>query len=74
MPLANCWSIFLALLVRVLYAAHCVLTIWRLYDYDKEKDDIKEDGRYWILFGLVSLLVVETIYVVVRRNGKEWKW
>ncbi|WAR14321.1 TMM26-like protein [Mya arenaria] len=59
-------SISRALSVRLLFASHGVISIWRLADVTKER-------RYWYLSSTLVLLFLETMVIVVKRQGKEWK-
>ena len=60
-------SVSRAVGVRLLFASHGVVSIWRLAD-------VSNDGRYWYLAGTLGLLFLESLVTLVRRDGKEWKW
>ncbi|KAL4221501.1 hypothetical protein ACF0H5_019758 [Mactra antiquata] len=60
-------SIARALSVRLMFASHGVISIWRL-------TDVTRDARYWYLAGTLSLLVIECSVAILKRQGKEWKW
>ena len=61
------WSIFAALLTRLLFAGHSFIAVWRLTDQT-------DDTRYWALTFLLLLLLFEGIYTVIKRKGREWRW
>ena len=61
------WSIFTAVLTRLLFTVHSFTFIWRL-------TDTTEDSRYWYMAFLLLLILFEAIYIVRRRQGHEWKW
>lgn len=60
-------SIARALSVRLLFASHGVVSIWRL-------TDVTNDARYWYLAGTLILLAIESLIAIFKRQGKEWKW
>lgn len=60
-------TIVRAVFVRLLFACHGVVSIWRLYYVTKDK-------RYWYLATSLGLLLVETTVTLVKKLGKEWKW
>ncbi|XP_067941005.1 transmembrane protein 26-like isoform X3 [Watersipora subatra] len=59
-------SIFKALLTRLLFMAHAGVAVWRV-------TVIYENDIYWALACTLIPLVVEVIYVMLRRHGAEWK-
>lgn len=56
-----------ALVVRVLFACHGVITIWRLYM-------VTGSVWCWYLCGVLILLFLETLITLGKKRGKEWKW
>jgi len=60
-------TIVRAVFVRLLFACHGLVSIWRLYCVTKDK-------RFWYLAGSLGLLLVETTITLVKKLGKEWKW
>lgn len=60
-------TIIRALLVRVLFAAHGVIAIWRLFMVIRR-------SWCWYLTGALGLLLLETIITLCKNKGKEWKW
>ena len=60
-------KIFIALLVRVILAAHSALTIYQTIL-------VKDDERYYAMFGMtVPLFLMETGIILYFRQGCEWK-
>ena len=59
-------SVARAFSVRVLFASHGVVAIWRLRD-------VTSDARYWYLATPIALMAIELLVTVVKRNGKGWK-
>ena len=53
--------------VRLLFASHGVVSIWRLAD-------VSDDGRCWYLAATLGLLFLESLVTLVKRDGKEWQW
>ena len=60
-------SVTRAVGVRLLFASHGIVSIWRLADVSK-------DGRFWYLSGTLGLLFIESMVTLVKRQGKEWQW
>jgi hypothetical protein len=56
-----------AILARLLLIVHAFVAVWRVVEY-------KGDQMYWLL--LLSLVgtLIDTIYILWRRKGEEWKW
>lgn len=65
-PVWAYFSIFKALLTRLLFMAHAGVAVWRV-------TVIYENDIYWALGCTLIPLVVEVVYVMVKRNGAEWK-
>ncbi|XP_071147486.1 transmembrane protein 26-like isoform X1 [Mytilus edulis] len=65
--MASSLTILRAVFVRLLFACHGLVSIWRLYYVTK-------DSRYWYLATSLGLLLVETTVTMVKKLGKEWKW
>ncbi|XP_033763967.1 transmembrane protein 26-like [Pecten maximus] len=63
----RCMTIIRALLVRVLFAAHGVIAIWRLFMVIRK-------SWCWYLTGALGGLLIETIITLTKKRGKEWKW
>ncbi|XP_060073174.1 transmembrane protein 26-like [Ylistrum balloti] len=63
----RCMTIIRALLVRVLFAAHGVIAIWRLFMVIRK-------SWCWYLTGALGGLLIETIITMTKKRGKEWKW
>ena len=55
-----------ALLVRIAFATHSVLTIWRLCV-------VTGNDRFWYLQATGILLLLETIVTLKANRGDEWK-
>lgn len=65
-PVSTYLSIFKALLTRLLFMAHAGVAIWRV-------TVIYENDIYWALSCTLLPLVIEVVYVMIRRQGSEWK-
>ncbi|OWF53802.1 transmembrane protein 26-like [Mizuhopecten yessoensis] len=63
----RCMTIIRALLVRVLFAVHGVIAIWRLFMVIRKP-------WCWYLTGALGGLLIETIITLTKKKGKEWKW
>ncbi|XP_069117865.1 transmembrane protein 26-like [Argopecten irradians] len=63
----RCMTIIRALLVRVLFAAHGVIAIWRLFMVIRKT-------WCWYLTAALGGLLIETIITLTKKRGKEWKW
>ncbi|XP_006813274.1 transmembrane protein 26-like [Saccoglossus kowalevskii] len=60
-------TIVKACIVRLLFAVHGILAIWRVAD-------VKHDPSYWCLLVSLMGLVCETTLTLKLRHGEEWKW
>lgn len=56
-----------AIIVRLLFACHGLVSIWLLYQ-------VTQEPRFWYLAASFGFLLVETTVTLVRKQGKEWKW
>lgn len=56
-----------AIFVRLLLVCHSFLCVWRAVD-------VRKDELYWCLALTNVILVLETIYTVVKRQGRDPKW
>ncbi|XP_036388597.1 transmembrane protein 26 [Megalops cyprinoides] len=61
------FDILLALLSRFLFAAHGVVTVWRVVA-------VKGEPMYWLLLTGVALLGVEMAITLKCTRNAEWKW
>lgn len=63
----RCMTICRALFVRVLFAIHGMIAIWRLY---------MVIGEIWCWYLSAALLglFIETTVTLIKKRGKEWKW
>ncbi|XP_019628050.1 PREDICTED: transmembrane protein 26-like [Branchiostoma belcheri] len=59
--------IFKALLTRLLFAAHGILCIWRA-------SIAVGTSNFWFLMLAEVGLFIETLFTLIARKGKEWKW
>ncbi|CAH1242130.1 TMEM26 [Branchiostoma lanceolatum] len=59
--------IFKALLTRLLFGAFGLLCIWRVYS-------IRGVATFWLLMLAEAGLLIETLFTLIGRKGKEWKW
>ncbi|KAK7496766.1 hypothetical protein BaRGS_00011975 [Batillaria attramentaria] len=62
-----CFSVARAVLVRLLFAVHGVVSIWRLAT-------VTDDVRYWYLASVLGLYLFEMSITLGKKRGKEWKW
>ncbi len=54
-------------LVRVLFACHGLICLWRLHT-------VTHNPTYWLIsFGLFGL-IGETAFTIKFKKGQEWKW
>ncbi|XP_045162299.2 transmembrane protein 26-like [Mercenaria mercenaria] len=60
-------SVARAFSVRLLFASHGVVSIWRLAN-------VTDENKFWYLAGTLVLLFLEAMVTLVKRQGKEWKW
>lgn len=60
-------DIIQAIFVRLLLVCHSFLCVWRAVD-------VKKDELYWCLALTNVVLVIETIYTIVKRQGRDPKW
>ena len=60
-------DIIQAIFVRLLLICHSLLCVWRAVD-------VKKDPIYWCMALTNALLIIETIYTVVKRQGRDPKW
>jgi len=63
----GCFTVARAVLVRMLFTAHGLFSIWRLYDVTKE-------AYYWYLTTALIGLLLETVLTLYKKRGQEWKW
>ncbi|XP_078692931.1 transmembrane protein 26-like [Branchiostoma floridae x Branchiostoma belcheri] len=59
--------IFKALLTRLLFGAFGILCIWRVYM-------VNGAAKFWLLMLAEAGLFIETLFTLIARKGKEWKW
>ncbi|KAK3787402.1 hypothetical protein RRG08_032358 [Elysia crispata] len=65
--LCQVFSVFFAILVRVILAVFSILTVLVVV---RERND----QRFWALTSILTLLLIESVYTVVKRRGQERKW
>ncbi|ELU06154.1 hypothetical protein CAPTEDRAFT_23383, partial [Capitella teleta] len=56
-----------AILVRVLFAIHGLVAVWRLHS-------VTGDGTYWYITLALVGLCAETMVTLYKKMGNEWKW
>ncbi|XP_046332042.2 transmembrane protein 26-like [Haliotis rufescens] len=56
-----------AVIGRCLFAAHGFVCIWRVVV-------MKGDPLYWCLTGSLPLLILEGVFTLKKKKGREWKW
>nr|XP_004227132.1 transmembrane protein 26-like [Ciona intestinalis] len=57
----------IALVVRVIFALHCVVSAWRVVI-------AYNNTLYWLLVLLLIGLCIETVVTLILNGGQEWKW
>ncbi|KAL8578233.1 hypothetical protein ACOMHN_040994 [Nucella lapillus] len=60
-------SVARAVLVRLLFAVHGLISIWLLATVTRE-------DRYWYMASGLGLLLLEMTVTLGKKGGKEWKW
>ena len=56
-----------AMITRMIFLAHSMVTVWRV--------TIRlPDLMWWLLSIPFGALIVESLYVMLAKHGKEWKW
>ena len=63
----SCVSAARAILVRLLFAVHGLISIWLLVS-------VTQNTRYWYMASSMGLLLVEMTITLGKKGGKEWKW
>ena len=61
------YRIIVAILVRCLLLVHSLTALWLLVS-------LKRDNVLWSLAAINVLLLIDTVYTVVKRKGRESKW
>ncbi|RUS72335.1 hypothetical protein EGW08_019893 [Elysia chlorotica] len=65
--LCQVFSVFFAIIIRIVLAVYCVLTVMVVVNE-------RGDDRFWALTSILILMLVEGVYTVVKRRGRERKW
>jgi len=60
-------TLIAALSVRALLILHNILAVWRVVISRK-------DNSFWALTSTNVLIMIETLLVVMKNGGNEWKW
>ncbi|ESO13232.1 hypothetical protein HELRODRAFT_62232 [Helobdella robusta] len=63
----GCFTVSRAITVRVLFTAHGVFSIWRLFV-------ITNDPQNWYLLLALFGLAFETAFTLYVKRGEDWKW
>ena len=63
----SCTTKFTGVLTRLLFLLHTAIALWRVSIY------YPDDILYFLVIG-VALLIVEMVYTIGVRHGKEYKW
>jgi len=63
----ECFTIFRAVFVRMMFTAHGLFSIYRLYV-------VTEDPTKWYLSTALMGLLMETSITILKKRGQEWKW
>ena len=53
-------------ITRVLYLLHTLLTIWRVAEVLGD--------RFWAMAALTATFIVDMLFIIVKRKGREWTW
>ena len=61
------YRIIVAILVRCVLLVHSLTALWLLVS-------LKKDNVLWSLASINVLLLIDTVYTVVKRKGRESKW
>ena len=68
----NCLGYALAIIPRVLFTAHAVLSILLLKKYIRDIKDFK-DLPIWSFYTPLGFLCLESMYTIIIRRGHEYK-
>ncbi|XP_013393298.1 transmembrane protein 26-like [Lingula anatina] len=61
------FAAFVAVATRLIFACHSLVAIWRV-------TQIRPEGDYWwLLASSLGLLLLETLIIVAKKKGEEWK-
>ncbi|XP_046352543.1 transmembrane protein 26-like [Haliotis rufescens] len=60
-------NIIKAVTVRLVLFLHTIVAIWRV-------TDVWQNDQFWLLTLATVPFIIEGIYVVVKKEGIEWKW
>jgi len=63
----ECFTISRAVFVRMMFTAHGLFSIYRLYV-------VTQDPNYWYLTTALMGLLMETSITIYKKRGQEWKW
>ena len=63
----ECFTISRAVFVRVMFTAHGLFSIFRLYV-------VTQDPNKWYLTTALMGLLMETSITIYKKRGQEWKW
>ncbi|XP_052820555.1 transmembrane protein 26-like isoform X3 [Mya arenaria] len=63
----GCLTYIRALIVRIMFACHGIIAIWRLFM-------VTQSVWCWYLCGALFLLFLETLITIAKKRGREWKW
>ena len=63
----GCFTVARAITVRVMFTAHGIFSIWRLYV-------VTNDARNWYLAMALFGLIFETAVTLYKKRGQDWKW
>ncbi|KAL8584098.1 hypothetical protein ACOMHN_011713 [Nucella lapillus] len=60
-------SVTRAIMVRLLFAVHGLVSIWLLVT-------VTRDNRFWYMASGLGVLLMEMTITLGKKGGKEWKW
>eukprot|EP00058_Branchiostoma_floridae_P003522 XP_002589010.1 hypothetical protein BRAFLDRAFT_87483 [Branchiostoma floridae] len=61
------FNIFKAILTRLLFSLHAIITIWRT-------EENTQEPLFWLFCLPLYFLLVEGVITIKKRKGLEWKW
>ena len=62
----ECYKVFMLMISKLMFAVHLLLTIWRL--------TVLFGDLFWIISVGILAFLIDIVFVVAVRNGKEWTW
>jgi len=63
----DCVLLLTFFIVRLVFAAHSVISIWRVAQ-------AYQNQYFWLLLISLLVLAIETVITLKEKNGEKWKW